>query len=155
MNQNHTFTTIICFFQQPMQIQITTHLNPNYHYYELAKDFIEKFAISSTFGINATAHYYNQDTMVSLNLYHSDGNQIFELIGHEQLKNKMLELGIQTVGYNYSSFVSQPMGKKKIIINTIGKIEINSIHYHMFSLFLIKITSGFPKIMHQILNIML
>lgn len=153
MNNNHILEMVNCFFPKPMQITIL--LNPNYHYQELAKDFIEKFATSSALGIDFIAHYYLPGTMISLHLHHNISHQLFELIGYFQLKNKFAELGIQTVKYYHLSFNSQPVGKKKVIIDIVGKVEINNSHYQVSSFFLIKIVDGFYKIIHQILNILI
>ena len=140
-------------FPQPMEIQITTQLNANNNYHDIAKDFIEKYAMASSFDLTCTSHYYHTDALISLHIHHGTNNHLFEIVGHNNFKNKMTEFNLNATKYNNLVCTVQPIGKNKVLTTMHGRIELNSTFYNMITTFVVKIISGSPRIINQFLEI--
>lgn len=136
-------------FPQPMQVQVTTQLNANHNYQAIAKDFIEKYATANTLGVACLGHYYFNDAKISLHVHHSSSNQLHEMLGHSNFRNKLAEMGIYIIKYHTLTLTAQPLGKSKVLVNTFGKAEINNINYNIISNFVLKTTEIVPKIVSQ------
>lgn len=143
-------------FPQPMQVQITTQLNSNANYQAIAKDFVEKYLTANLFGISNLSFYYNDNTCISIHIHQSSNHTLYEIVGHNNYKNKLAELSINTIRYYNLICTAQPVGKKSILITTNGKAEINNRHYNIMTTFIIQLGNDqFSKITNQILEIFL
>lgn len=144
MNWNYTQT-----------VQITTQINPNNNYQQMAKEFLEKYANDCTMGIQYIENYYSSDTLISLHMHQYGQNYLYELIGHNNFKNRLYEIGIHAIKYNNIVPIAQPLGKKKVIITFYGFGEISGKNYNIESTIIFKLVPGFPKITNHCLNIFL
>ena len=140
-------------FPQPMEIQITTQLNVNNNYHDITKDFIEKYTLTSSLDLACISHYYHTDALISLHIHHETNNHLFEIVGHNNFKNKMTELNLSTIKYNNLVCTAQPIGKNKILTTMHGRVELNSKFYNMINTFIVKIIGGSPRIINQVLEI--
>ena len=129
-------------FPQPMQLQVTTPLNANNNYYEIAKDFLEKFASTNLLGIAATANYYNTNAFISLHIHQGSNNYLYEIVGHTNLQNKFGEMGVNQIKYSSMVFTCQPIGKSKLLIVANGKAEINDVSYNIMNTFVVRIVAS-------------
>lgn len=140
-------------FPKQTQVSVSTSVNNNYNYQMIAKDFIEKYVVANILGIACIGHYYNNNSYISLHIHHPPNSILYEIIGHNNFKNKMSELGISIIKYNNLTYTAQPIGKSSVIITLHGKAEINNINYNILSTFIVKIISDVPRIINQILEI--
>lgn len=127
----------------------------NSQYQELARDFFEKYASSNTLGIHAISHYYNNDTLISFHIHQNGVNYLYEIIGHNNFKNKLAEIGILYIKYHSITHTAQPVGKKCVMITFYGQAELAGKNFQVESTILFRIVSGSPRIINQILNIFL
>lgn len=140
-------------FPQSSQLHITAKLNPNQNYQALAKDFLEKYANSMNIGIGFIENYYNNDTPISLHIHNGQNNQLYEIMGHTNFKNKLSEFNINVIKLFNIVFTSQPLGKNSIIITTNSQSEINGKKYSNVNTFIVRIKSGIYKITNHLFEI--
>ncbi|XWV26051.1 putative orfan [Tupanvirus soda lake] len=148
-----TPSTVTWNFPQPMQVQITTPLNPNHDYQVVAKDFLEKYVTAISIGVVTIGHFYDANTSISLHIHRGNENHLFEIVGHNNFRNKLVEFGIQTIKYSNVVYTTQPVGKNSILITMHGRADINGVTYTTINTFIIRITSGLPRIINQVLEI--
>ena len=144
---------------QPMSwnytIQISTQINPNNNYGQIAKDFFEKYGIDSALSIANIENYYTNESLISLYMHEHGQNFLYEMVGHTNLKNKLSELGIWAIRYFNLMPTIQPVGKNSIMLSFYGHIEISGKIYNVESTIIMKISGSTIKITNQILNILL
>jgi hypothetical protein len=150
---NNIFSSWTWTLPQTSQLQVTAKLNSNHNYQSLSKDFIEKYANATALGISYTEQYYNSNTSVSLHVHHTSNNQLHEVLGHTNFKNKLLEFNINTIKFSNISFTTQPLGKNSVVITMTGRVEINNNNYTSVNTFIVKINSGTYKILNHIFEI--
>jgi len=146
-------TTVNWNFPQPMQVQITTQINSNQNYQMIAREFMEKYAAANTLGVGCIGHYYNTNSLISVHIHHESSNILFEMVGHTNFKNKMTEIGIQTIKYHSLIDTVQPLGKNSILVSMYGKADINNTNCNILTTYVIRLIAGAPKIINQTLNI--
>ena len=152
----------------PLSMPLSTHLSTspsthliafgnlykstNTNYTEIAQLFIEKYLIAIQSGLSFCDGYYEPDSKITL--YVNNGISIvnkFEFIGYNSLKCKLIELGIQIIRTHSLTFNYQPVGKNRILVSIVGKIEINGINYNTINI--ISFKSNINRITNQILKI--
>ena len=146
-------TAISWSFSQPMQVQVTTQLNANYNYQDIAKNFLEKYTSANIISFFSVDHYYDTNSSISLHLHQSSSNILHEIIGFNNFRDKMAGMNVYLIKYSNLVFTSQPIGENGIVISFHGKAEINGVLYNVLSTLVLRIISGTPKITNQILNI--
>lgn len=138
---------------QPMEIQITMHPKSNIDFLAVAKDFVEKYFDANKLGISLLGHYYNAQSIFSINLHNNGQHMLFELMGHSNFTNKLAELGIFFIKYYDLACTTQPVGKSRLLITIHGKVDINGSHHNMITTLTLRITDGTPRISNHILEI--
>ena len=138
---------------QPMDIQITMHPKLNIDFLAIAKDFVEKYFDANKLGIALLGHYYNAQSLFSINIHHGNQHTLFELISHHHFINKMADLGIHLMRYYDLACTTQPIGKHRILITTHGKVDCNGFHHNVIITLILKIIEGTPRITNHILEI--
>ncbi len=151
MNNTSSFWTWT--FPQSSHLQVTAKLNPNQNYQALAKDFIEKYATSAAIGINFIENYYISNTPISLHIHNGQNNQLYEMFGHTNFRNKMAEFNINIIKFSNITFTVQPVGKNNIIITINARIELNGNSYTTVNTFITRINNGSYKIINQLFEI--
>lgn len=150
---NASLPSINWNFSQPMEVQITTKLNPNHNHQTISKEILEKYNFDSSLGLQNIHHYYHNDCFISLIIHNQNNKQLYELVGYINFRLKMNELNVQAIKYYNINFSSQPIGKNNILMNLVGKAEINNAHFNIICSLVLKIVNGTPKITNQILEI--
>lgn len=140
-------------FINPMPFSPMQVIETNADYNAIAKDFLEKFAAYNKMGIAATHHYYNLDTPTSIRINIIKTWNIYETVGFKGYESKMKELGITNIVFNNLNVTTQPVGKKSVLMNIAGYMSINLKNYYFTSSIVIKLVSGSPRILNQILDI--
>lgn len=135
------------------QTNLSNTINFVNNYQNISKDFIEKFAASSSSNIANTNYFYADDSRISLTIQRSTSNTLYELVGHPNLKSTLVNLGINSIKYFGINYACQPAGKKSVLITMFGKAEINGGHHDILCTFVIRISLGMHKIMNHIINI--
>jgi len=123
----------------------------NESFREIAKDFIQKYIELSNCGFQFISMYYNTDSLISLVLHQNDDHVYWELVGHDQFGKKLTELGIKLKIENLLC-KSQPVGKSKILISIHGKAVDNFTQRDIAMTIILKIVSGTPRIVNQVLE---
>ena len=138
---------------QPMEIQITMHPKQNIDYLATSKDFIEKYFDANKLGIAILGSYYNAQSLFSINIHNNNQHQLFELVGHQNFVNKLMELGIFFIKYYDLVCTAQPIGKNRILITMHSKADIHGSHHNIITTIILKVTDGSPRIVNHILEI--
>ena len=94
-------------------VQISAQINPNNNYQQMAREFLERYAADSTMGVQYLSDYYATDALISLHMHQLGQNYLYEVVGHNNLKNKLFEHNIYAIKYNNITPTAQPLGKKK------------------------------------------
>lgn len=123
------------------------------NYSQLGASFIEKYISSNQYGISYSSTYYASDALISLHIHKSNGNNLYEILGHTNLKSKLNEFQIDKI--RFYSIISnfQPLENNKILINFYGKAEINNVEHNVMCNLVLSVTNNDTKIINQILNI--
>lgn len=140
-------------FPQPMQVQIITQLNVNHYYQQIVKELLEKFFVAASLGIGYTEHYYDTNAMISIQTHQGSNNLLHEMIGFLNFKNKLSEMGINVLRCQNLTYTAQPVGKNSLLTTVTGKAEFNNIYYTIIITFVIRIQSGIPKIINEMIDI--
>jgi hypothetical protein len=126
----------------------------NHNYQQIAKDFLEKYVTATNnLGISCTAYYYTTDARFSIHLHQGVINQLYEIVGHNNFRAKLSELGILLMKYNGLIPTIQPLGKNSILITFYGQAEINGKMYNIETVFVARLVSESPRIVNHIVNI--
>lgn len=142
----------------PIQVNINGQsnqnqsLNSNHNYQTIGRDFFEKYSTASSSSITYLENYYHPQSFNSIHV-HIGTNNLYEVIGYDNLRNKLAELKINAIKYHSTTFTCQPIGTDAIIITTAGKATINRINYSIISTFIIKNFDYGSKIMNHMLDI--
>lgn len=119
----------------------------------IAKDFLEDYNCTSTNGILHLSRFYNDNTMVSINIHHNGHNELYELSGFNTMAQKMIDLGMHRIKYYNANGVAQPIGQNAILIEFHGRAEICYRHYNVKVILIVKLDNNTIKIVNQILEI--
>ena len=144
-------TTINYNWLQPMQITVDQNANSNYP--TIAKDFLEKYALASNYGISYTGHFYNSTSFVTIYVHQGQLNHLHETVGYTNYINKLVELGINLIKYQTITHSAQPIGKNNVLVTFYGQAEINGRNYQIKSVFVIRIISGSYRIINHVLDV--
>lgn len=164
MNNNSTiYSTLQGTGTQPFPIhwnfthtvQVTSQPNPNANYREISKEFLEKYITSNMLGVTCMGHFYDTDCLISLHIHQYGINYLYELVGYENFKNKLIELGITLIKYHTIVATPQPVGKKSVIVTFYGLAEVNGKNYQIESSVILQIEQNVIKITNHTLNIFL
>jgi hypothetical protein len=124
----------------------------NNNYQLIAKDFFEKYANASNKNISYLSNFYHQSSLISINIYHGVHNDLYELTGFDDFRNKLIDLKINSMKYHSMNYTSQPIGDNSILIIYMGKVEINRMNYSVITTFIIKNFNFGAKIINHIIN---
>ena len=123
------------------------------NYQNIAKDFIYNYCTTAGLNIFFTSIFYTKDTLCSIHIIGST-NQLYEVIGTDDILKKLNELGITTMKFITQNYTVQPINQNIILITFHGNVEINGRNYTIISTVLIHIES-IPKIHNHIIDIIM
>lgn len=117
--------------------------------HQIFRDFFEKYSQDSARGIYYLKEYYVTDALVSLHIRQSNKNFLYEMVGFDNMKKTMNEIGINAIKYYGVTPTIQPLSENVILVS----FDCNSERYPMTCCLTIQLISGSYKITHQIINI--
>ncbi len=129
-------------------MEISTQLNPNYKYADISKDFLEKYVVASSSGLNVISHFYQSNAQITICV---DNNIPVEVVGFENFKNKMYGSGVYAIKYHSLNYSCQPLGKNSIFATLNAKVVIGTTTYIATLTIVLKVTGTIPLITNQTL----
>lgn len=130
--------------------------NENDNYMQISRQFIENYCIDFSQSIASLEKYYTTNSKFTI-IIRKNNIEISrnEIIGFDKIKNKLYELGIGGI-FSEINFISQPIGIKRVLISSNGKISINASSNHTVIItYIIKCVSTQWKIDNHIFEIYL
>jgi hypothetical protein len=134
-------------------VSLITQPNPNHNYWNIAKDFLERYLSTNQMGLGWLDNFYDSGAYISLCIHHTGQNYFFEMVGYHNLKNKFSELSVSSITYGNLIYLAQPLGKQNVIMMVHGPININQNICQMACTYLLEISGTTCKITNQMFEI--